>query len=88
MYLNRFFRLTPLLGASILMTMLIRFLGTGGPFWPFAIDHLVGTCGRYWWSTLFYVQNYANQDALVSLNVNETLNSNIKFKRLIIFQYF
>lgn len=87
MYLHRFLRLTPLLSASILMTILARFMGSG-PFWPFTgryikliqlihpiftffisnciftVDHLVGTCGRYWWSTLFYVQNYANQDAL------------------------
>lgn len=66
MYFNRFVRLSPLLGACILMTMLVRFLASG-PFWPFAIDHLVGTCGRYWWSTLSFTQNYVNQDALVSV---------------------
>lgn len=68
LYLHRFLRLTPLLGASIVMTMtLARFTGSG-PFWPFTMDHLSGHCERYWWSTFLYIQNYVNPTELVKLH--------------------
>lgn len=64
MYLHRYLRLTPMLFALIFMTMtLVRFIGSG-PFWPFMIDHFVGSCGRFWWSTAFYMQNYVNPSAM------------------------
>lgn len=76
MYLHRYLRLTPMLCGLIFMTMtLVRFLASG-PFWPFMIDHFTGTCTRYWWSTLFYVQNYVNPNALVIIETIEQFKVN------------
>lgn len=64
MYLHRYLRLTPMLIGVIFMTMtLVRFMSSG-PFWPFMIDHFTGSCGPFWWSTLFHVQNYVNPSAM------------------------
>lgn len=64
MYLHRYLRFTPMVCGLIFMTMtLVRFTSSG-PFWPFMIDHFTGSCRRYWWSTLFYVQNYVNPNAM------------------------
>ncbi|XP_055304069.1 nose resistant to fluoxetine protein 6-like isoform X1 [Sitodiplosis mosellana] len=60
LYFHRYLRLTPLLGISFLVSMsLVRFLGNG-PLWPDLMDFLGSKCERNWWSTLLYVQNYAN----------------------------
>lgn len=60
LYAHRFLRLTPLMGASVLLSMsLMRFMGSG-PVWPLSMDYLRQSCKRYWWSTLLYVQNYVN----------------------------
>ncbi|XP_055303304.1 O-acyltransferase like protein-like isoform X2 [Sitodiplosis mosellana] len=62
LYLHRFIRLTPLLGASFLFSMsLMRFFGSG-PFWPTMLHFFHGECERYWWSTLLYIQNFVNQN--------------------------
>lgn len=64
-YLHRYLRLTPLLGASFLFTMsLLRFLGNG-PVWPITLEFLSGGCDRYWWSSLLYTQNYVNPESIV-----------------------
>lgn len=71
MYLHRYLRLTPMLVGVIFLTMtLVRFMGSG-PFWPFMIDHFTGSCTRYWWSTLLYVQNYVNPHAVVSKKISK-----------------
>lgn len=60
LYLHRYLRLTPLLIVTVLFSMsLIRFFGSG-PLWPNMIESLGIQCERYWWSTLLYIQNYAN----------------------------
>lgn len=66
LYFHRYLRLTPLMAASVLLSMsLMRFIGNG-PVWPLAMDYLRQSCKRYWWSTLLYVQNYLNPDDIVS----------------------
>lgn len=67
LYLHRLLRLTPILGASILITMTLARFISSGPFWPFMMDHLTGNCERYWWSTALFIQNYVNPTSLVKL---------------------
>lgn len=43
-----------------------RFLGNG-PLWPIMNENLSGHCTLNWWSTLLYVQNYVNPNAIVSI---------------------
>lgn len=65
LYLHRFARLTPLFGASILIsTTILRFFGSG-PFWPTMLHFFHGQCKRYWWSALLYIQNFVNQNEIV-----------------------
>lgn len=60
MYLHRYLRLTPALAALILLTALMKYLGSG-PFWNSTITAtLEKPCDKYWWSALLYVQNYVN----------------------------
>lgn len=67
LYLHRYIRTTPLLAASILISVsLLRFLGNG-PFWPIVVDFNGGHCTRYWWSTLLHVQNYVNSKKIVRI---------------------
>lgn len=66
LYFHRFLRVTPLFGATILFSMsLLRFLANG-PVWPIYVDFTSGTCDRYWWSSLLFVQNYVNPANIVS----------------------
>lgn len=56
-----------MLGVSILLTMTLARFVSSGPFWPFIMDHLIGNCERYWWSTALFIQNYVNPTSLVNL---------------------
>lgn len=70
MYAHRLLRLTPLMGATILLSMsLMRFLGNG-PVWPLSMDYLRQSCQKYWWSGILYIQNYVNPENYVSTNEN------------------
>ncbi|KAF5288411.1 hypothetical protein FQR65_LT12024 [Abscondita terminalis] len=53
--------LTPALSVVVLISVtLMRHFGSG-PIWPYVRDtYIVGPCGKYWWSSLLYVQNYVN----------------------------
>ena len=65
-YLHRLVRIFPLMAVSILIGMtLLRFFGDG-PVWPIMLDYLFGGCDQYWWSTLFFIQNYAHPVNFVS----------------------
>lgn len=67
LYLHRYIRMTPLLAATILVSVsLLRFLGNG-PFWPILVDFNGGHCMHYWHSTMLYIQNYVNPDKIVSV---------------------
>lgn len=66
-YLHRYLRLTPALAAIILAhAALYNYFGSG-PIWQNTNTYLVKACREYWWSALFYVQNYANPERIVSL---------------------
>ncbi|XP_055306590.1 nose resistant to fluoxetine protein 6-like, partial [Sitodiplosis mosellana] len=57
LYLHRYLRLTPILGFLVLFDpSLLKFLGSG-PIWPLLVKP-TSICGSYWWSALFYIQNY------------------------------
>lgn len=75
MYLHRYLRLTPALGALMLLTVsLLPYLGDG-PNWILVESYLSKTCKDHWWETLLYVQNYVNPDAIVCLLINYLLHS-------------
>ncbi|KAJ8911825.1 hypothetical protein NQ315_012555, partial [Exocentrus adspersus] len=66
-YIHRYLRLTPALAALILViTTLAPYMGTG-PLWDNVTTTLVKPCQRYWWTTLLYIQNYANEDFVLCL---------------------
>lgn len=70
LYLHRFIRLTPLFGVSFLFSMsLLRFFGSG-PFWNTMLHFFNGECERYWWAALLYIQNFVNQNDIVSIFLN------------------
>ncbi|XP_055842822.1 nose resistant to fluoxetine protein 6-like, partial [Episyrphus balteatus] len=59
MYLHRYIRLTPPLAAVILYNVAIdKYIGTG-PLRE-VYKEFNGNCRDNWWSTLLYIQNYAN----------------------------
>lgn len=58
LYLDRYLRLTPLLGVCILVSAtLLRFAGNG-PIWLFMVDFLSGCCARNWPHALMHIQNF------------------------------
>lgn len=68
LYLHRLLRLIPLLAASLLFsTSLLKFFGSG-PLWSISYESFRANCGKYWWSTLLYAQNYLNPDEIVRRN--------------------
>ncbi|KAJ9592897.1 hypothetical protein L9F63_015475, partial [Diploptera punctata] len=59
-YLHRYIRLTPVLGAIILLQVtLLKHMGSG-PFWTAGSNYITNVCSKNWWSTLLYVGNYLN----------------------------
>ncbi|XP_055913922.1 nose resistant to fluoxetine protein 6-like [Eupeodes corollae] len=59
MYFHRYMRLTPALAAVILYVVSIDdYIGIGPISQEFR--DIVGNCKNNWWSTLLYIQNYAN----------------------------
>lgn len=83
-YLNIFFystkycfRLTPALAATVFFTSyLLRYIGNG-PRWN-SITSMEDACKKYWWTTLLYVQNYANENNnLVSIFFYVDISSSI-----------
>jgi peptidoglycan/LPS O-acetylase OafA/YrhL len=61
-YFHRYLRLTPALAAMLLAhAALFNYFGSG-PLWQNTDAYLSKACRKYWWSTLLYVQNYANPD--------------------------
>lgn len=70
MYLHRYLRLTPSVGAMYLVTITIfRFFGTG-PTWSLITHFLKDTCKEKWWKFFLYIQNYTDPDEMVQkLNI-------------------
>lgn len=65
LYIHRYMRLTPLLGATFLISMsILRFFGSG-PFWPTMLSFFHDECYQYWWSALLHIQNFVNQNDMV-----------------------
>nr|CAI5840834.1 unnamed protein product [Callosobruchus analis] len=59
-YIHRYLRLTPALGALILVSVyLLDYMGSG-PRWVLTHELFQKQCRKYWWSSLLYLQNYAN----------------------------
>ncbi|KAL3271385.1 hypothetical protein HHI36_021869 [Cryptolaemus montrouzieri] len=63
MYLHRYLRLTPALAILVLIyaSGLLKYV-SDGPRWPSIDDFLITVCSKYWWSSLLYTQNYANDE--------------------------
>ncbi|XP_031623683.1 nose resistant to fluoxetine protein 6-like isoform X2 [Contarinia nasturtii] len=62
-YVHRYLRLTPIMGIVILISLtLFKKIGSG-PLWYSYILHAIN-CDKYWWSSLLYIQNYYNADAI------------------------
>lgn len=65
MYLHRYLRVTPSVGAMYLVTITIfKFMGTG-PTWTLVTKMLRDTCLNRWWKFFLYVQNYTDPDDMV-----------------------
>jgi peptidoglycan/LPS O-acetylase OafA/YrhL len=73
-YFHRYLRLTPALAAMLLAhAALFNYFGSG-PLWQNTDAYLSKACRKYWWSTLLYIQNYANPDGTVSTAQYSTLS--------------
>ncbi|KAB0800035.1 hypothetical protein PPYR_07915 [Photinus pyralis] len=57
-YVRRYLSLTPTLGVIIILhAFLVRHLGSG-PLWPPIVNKLSDPCTKYWWTAVFYIQNF------------------------------
>ncbi|CAH1973115.1 unnamed protein product [Acanthoscelides obtectus] len=67
-YLHRYLRLTPALAALILVTVyLLDYMGSG-PRWALMRELFQKQCEKYWWTSLLYIQNYANEQNNICLS--------------------
>ncbi|KAF5288412.1 hypothetical protein FQR65_LT12025 [Abscondita terminalis] len=57
-YLHRYLRLTPALGAVILIYIgLLKFMSSG-PLWLISSTFYTNTCIEYWWKNVLYINNF------------------------------
>ncbi|KAK9886943.1 hypothetical protein WA026_019200 [Henosepilachna vigintioctopunctata] len=61
-YLNRYLRLTPAVGAMFLTSISFYKLLGDGPIWFIAYDMVKAPCTKYWWRFFLYIQNYFPND--------------------------
>lgn len=67
MYLHRFLRYTPLLGAIILFLVTLMKQIVFGPFsYLESRPSMLPNCEKWWWTTLLHVSNYVNPNEIVS----------------------
>ncbi|KXJ75069.1 hypothetical protein RP20_CCG012371 [Aedes albopictus] len=59
-YLHRYIRITAPLAALILFVTSFAVHMGEGPIWKPYMLQMQNTCSQYWWSSLLYIQNYAN----------------------------
>lgn len=59
-YLHRYLRITPVLGATMFMFMSLQRYFGDGPFNKFLIDMYYDNCQRYWYAALLHIQNFWN----------------------------
>ncbi|XP_063383620.1 nose resistant to fluoxetine protein 6-like [Cydia fagiglandana] len=59
-YLHRLLRMFPILATAVFLQASLFNHLADGPEWYIIVDK-VERCRTYWWSTLFYVQNYLTQ---------------------------
>lgn len=59
-------RLTPSYAAVVFFYATLFWRVGSGPLWDQVIGHESEACAKYWWTNLFYVNNYINTDKLVS----------------------
>lgn len=64
--MDRYLRLTPLLGVCILIETVFFRINGNGPIKPFLKGFPFESCVNQWWSALFYIQNYNNPNEVVS----------------------
>lgn len=57
---HRYIRLTSSLAAAVLACMTVLQRMGEGPLWDMFMPVASEPCSRWWWTTLLYVQNYAN----------------------------
>jgi len=68
MYAHRLLRLLPVLFLAVLAYgSLYHYLGNG-PVWA-NFDHFYQSCGKNWWATLLFIQNYTNPSRMVSCHL-------------------
>lgn len=63
-YIQRFFRITPLLCVTIMLTMSVRLFGSG-PLQPITNAVWCGDCNQNWWMVVLYIQNYIKPATMV-----------------------
>lgn len=64
LYLHRYLRITPVLGATIFFVMsLQRFFGDG-PYNKLIVEMNYPACIKYWWSAILHIQNIVNPGEL------------------------
>ncbi|KAK4876119.1 hypothetical protein RN001_012541 [Aquatica leii] len=57
-YFHRYLRLTPALGAVVLVYLGLFQYISSGPFWAFITATERDHCSQNWWKTIFYINNY------------------------------
>ncbi|KAK0160134.1 hypothetical protein PV328_007571 [Microctonus aethiopoides] len=63
-YFHRYIRLTPAVGAILLLTLFIFPRINLGPFWHSYMEDQKNHCSKIWWPMLLYVQNYVESEHL------------------------
>ncbi|KAK0074268.1 hypothetical protein PV325_008582, partial [Microctonus aethiopoides] len=61
-YFHRYIRLTPAVGAILLLTLFIFPRINLGPFWYNYVEDQKNHCSKIWWPMLLYVQNYVESE--------------------------
>ncbi|KAK0160135.1 hypothetical protein PV328_007572 [Microctonus aethiopoides] len=63
-YLHRYIRLTPALGALLLLTIFILPRIGSGALWEANMNAQKEICAKHWWNLLLYIQNYRNIEVM------------------------
>ncbi|KAK0159787.1 hypothetical protein PV327_010863 [Microctonus hyperodae] len=67
-YFHRYIRLTPAVGAILLLTIFIFPLINLGPVWHQSIEEQKNHCSKIWWPMLLYVSNYVETEHVYCQN--------------------
>lgn len=68
LYLHRYLRITPVLGATIFCFMTLQRYFGDGPYNIALIDEYYSNCENYWFAALLHIQNFVNPHNLCLSN--------------------